>query len=1142
MRQSPARVRTGRPLMWGDPPVDAGGVEQASFHLPVGTATFMLTDVEDARRLRESAPEVMAAAIVRHDEVLDEAISRHGGVRRPQQDDGLSVVAAFTRASDAVAAALDVQWTCHREGWPDGASLRLRIALHTAEAQRRQEGNYFGQGVSRCTRLCEVAHGGQTVLSRATRDLVLDRLPEHAELADLGVHRLRDLGRPEQVFGLVHSDLPVEFPALRSLDTMPNNLPGELTSFVGRRVELARISDPLQWARLLTLTGAGGCGKTRLALQAAADAMDRHPDGVWWVELARLEEPTLLPAAVIDALGLSEVRGWALLDTLVEYLRAHRALVVLDNCEHLLAASAELVDALLRACPWLTILATSRAPLGVPGEMTWRVPSMSLPAELQREPIEALRQSDAVSLFIDRATQVRPEFVITAANAPAVAQICDDLDGIPLAIELAAARVRMLTPEQIARALSDRFRLLTGGARTVMPRHQTLEASIDWSYGLLSDGERVLLRRLSVFAGGWRLNAAEQVCPGQGIDRYAVLDLLTGLVDKSLVTTEDCGSEVRYGLLETVRQYATARLADAGELEDLRGRHLAYHLVLAQAAQTHVLGAGRDDPVLRTLATELPNLRAALEWAAATDPNAALRLVNALTLFWLFTGRYQEGHAAYARALDAAGEQPTPLRGRAIAARGSLGQYGGAYQAAHGWAQEALKIGQTCGDPWTQGRALHTLGLMSAIGDPASGRPLLEQSVQLATQAGDDWCRIDAAQCLALGWIVQDEFGTARPVLDDMYATATRLGYTWGFPWHWLCLGWEAMFQGQLAKARELLARSIAASDEVGLPITNGLANGFMTYLHVSCGDTELAYSLAGTTLQRVLETGAGFVVGLANQMLGRTEMALGELAAARGHLQTAVEVERLSGFLYMLSWHLALLGSLERLDGNHDASRARGNEALELARRLGSEWMQAGAERLLGRLALAAGEATDAERHIHEALGRLVAKGFAIDIPECLDVLAAVAARQESFEEAARLLGAAAAGRARLGIIRFPPEPEFWAETELTTREALGDEVYDAAFTSGAALGTEEAIGYVRRARGERKRPSRGWDSLTPTELQVVRHIAAGLTNRQIGQRMFISPSTVKAHLSHIFAKLGVPSRSHLAADATRHGLDRNN
>jgi predicted ATPase/DNA-binding CsgD family transcriptional regulator len=1084
----------------------------------------------------------MAAAIVRYHEVLDDAISQHRGVRRPQQDDGLSVVAAFTRASDAVAAALEVQRGCHREGWRGGVSLRLRIAVHTAEAQWREEGSYFGQGVSRGARLREVAHGGQVVLSRATRDLVLDRLPEHAELIDLGVHRLRDLGRPEQVFGLVHPDLPVKFPALRSLDTMPNNLPGELTSFVGRRVELVRISDPLQWVRLLTLTGAGGCGKTRLALQAAADAMDGHPDGVWWVELARLEDPTLLPAAVIDALGVTEVRGWAVLDTLIEHLRAHRALIVLDNCEHLLVACAELVDALLRACPWLTILATSRAPLGVPGEMTWRVPSMSLPGELQREPIQALRQSDAVSLFIDRARQVHPDFVITAANAPAVAQVCDDLDGIPLAIELAAARVRMLTPEQIAHALSDRFHLLTGGARTVMPRHQTLEASIDWSYGLLSDGERALLRRLSVFVDGWRLEAAEQVCPGEGIDRYAVLDLLGGLVDKSLVITEDCGSEVRYRLLETIRQYATARLVDAGELNDLRERHLAYHLMLAQAAETRVLGAVRDDPVLRTLATELPNLRAALVWAAATDPNAALRLVNALTLFWLFTGRYQEGHAAYARALDAAGEQPTPLRGRAIAARGSLGQYAGAYQAAHGWALEALKIGQTCGDPWTQGRALHTLGLMSSIGDPAGGRPLLEQSVQLATQAGDDWCRIDAAQCLALGWIVQDEFDAARPVLDDMYATAARRGYTWGFPWHWLCLGWEALFRGRLAAARELLGRSIAASDEVGLPITNGFANGFLTYVHVSGGEIELAYSLAGRTLQRVLETGAGFVLGMANQMLGRTEIALSDLVAARGHLQTAVEVERRSGFVYMLCWHLALLGSLERLDGNLEASRARGNEALELARQLGSDWMQAGAERLLGRLALAAGQATDAERHTHQALGRLVAKGFATDIPECLDLLAAVAAKQESFEEAARLLGAAAAGRARLGIIRFPPEPEFWAKIELTTREALGHEVYDAAFTAGAALATDEVISYVRRARGERKRPSRGWDSLTPTELQVVHHIAAGLTNRQIGQRMFISPRTVKAHLSHIFAKLGTPSRSQLAADATRHRLDRNN
>ncbi len=1048
----------------------ADAVDEATFHLPVGTVTFMLTDVEGSTRLWESAPEAMSAAVARHYELLDAAIALHGGVRPLEQGEGDSVVAVFIRASDALAAALDVQRAFHSEEWPEGAPLRLRVALHTAEAQLRDEGNYFGQGVNRCARLRAVAHGGQVVLSRTACELVLDRLPEHADLIDLGVHRLRDLGRREHVFGLVHPDLPVKFPALRSLDTVLNNLPGELTSFVGRRTELAQISDPLQRVRLLTLTGAGGCGKTRLALQAAADTMDHHPDGVWWVELARLEDPTLLPVAVIGALELREVPGRPLLDTLIEYLRARRALVVLDNCEHLLAACAQFTDALLRACASLRILATSRAPLGVPGEITWRVPSMSLPAEAQCEPVEALlRVSDAVSLFIDRARQVRPDFAITAANAPAVTQICHDLDGIPLGIELAAARVRMLAPEQISRALSDRFHLLTGGARTVLPRHQTLQASIEWSHELLPDGERTLLRRLSVFAGGWTLDAAEQVCPSGGIDRYDVLDLLTGLVDKSLVTTDEHGTQTRYHLLQTVREYATARLADAGEVDSLRDRHLAYHLTLVETAEPHVLGAGRDDPILHSLATELPNLRVALEWAAATAPDIGLRLVDALTLFWLFTGRYREGDTAYAHALDAAGEQPTPLRGRVLAGRGNLGLFGGVYEAAYGWAQAALETSEACDDLWAQGRAYAALGLMVSLGDPAGGRPLLERSVQLATQAGDDWCRTTAAQILAFAWIFQDEFGTARPVLDDAYATAIRLRYRWGFAWHWICVGWEAIFEGRLDEARELLLRAVAASDEVGDPITNVFANGLMAWAQLACGDTKLAYSLTGATLGRVLETGAGLALGLTYQMLGRTEMALGQLPAARGHLQTAVEVERLSGSVYLLAWHLALLGTLERIDKNLKTARGHAEEALEVARRLGSGWMRANAERLLGRLALVAGEVTEAERYVHDALGRLVDRGFALDIPECLDVLAAVANAQKSFEEAARLLGAAAAGREQLGIVRFPPEPEFWASVELTTREALGPDGYHAAFAAGATLKTNEVVTYVRRARGER-------------------------------------------------------------------------
>ena len=405
--------------------MSTGDFGYAAFHLPVGTVTFMLTDVEGSTSLWESAPEAMGTAIRRHYALLDAAIARHSGVRPVEQGEGDSVVAAFPRASQALAAALDIQLAMCSESWPEGALLRLRIALHTAETQLRDEANYFGETLNRCARLRATASGGQVVLSRATRDLVIDRLPAQADLIDLGVHRLRDLGRAEHIFGLVHPELPATFPPLRSRDTVSSNLPGELTSFIGRRAELAQLDDSLTRARLLTLTGAGGCGKTRLALQAAAAAaMDHHPDGVWWVALAGVEDPALVPVVVISALGLREVPGRPLLDTLVEHLHTPRALVVLDNCEHLLVACAQLLDALLRACALLRVLATSRVPLGVSGEIAWRVPSMSLPVEFQRGSVEAVHESDAVALFVDRATRVRHDFGISSASARAVAQIC----------------------------------------------------------------------------------------------------------------------------------------------------------------------------------------------------------------------------------------------------------------------------------------------------------------------------------------------------------------------------------------------------------------------------------------------------------------------------------------------------------------------------------------------------------------------------------------------------------------------------------------------------------------------------------------------------------------------------------------------
>ena len=637
--------------MWGEPEASAHLGGSGRFQLPAGTVTFLLSDIEGSTRLWEQSPEGMAGAVADTYAILDQAIARHGGVRPLEQGEGDSVVAAFSRASDAVGAALEVQRSLHAHRWPEGVALAMRLALHTADAQLRDEGNYFGVALSRCARLRGIAHGGQTVLSRATHDLVVDRLTDGVELADCGVHRLRDLGRPEHVYALVHPDLPAQPEPLLSLDAFPNNLPDQLTSFVGRDRELEEIRGALEQTRLLTLTGAGGVGKTRLALQSAADALERFPDGAWWVELAALSEGELIGEELVAAIGVRPLPGMTAVEASCMHLAERRALVVLDNCEHLLDNSAEAAEAVLHACPQVSVLTTSRTPLGVAGESEWRVPSLSLPTpEPNREPLEALGQSDAVRLFIERARKARPNFAVSNDNVPAVAQVCHALDGVPLAIELAAARVRMLSVDQIAAGLTDRFHLLTRGARTALPRHQTLHASVDWSHELLSDDERTLFRRLCVFAGGFTLDSVEEVCAGGGLERVAILDLLSSLVDKSLVVAEEHGPAVRYRLLETIRQYAAERLIAAAEQPALRERHRDAYVALAEQAAP-ALASRRE--LLDVLDTEAANLDAALDWALQTDPQRALRLCIALSDWWRLRGLYGAAERGFERALDA---------------------------------------------------------------------------------------------------------------------------------------------------------------------------------------------------------------------------------------------------------------------------------------------------------------------------------------------------------------------------------------------------------------------------------------------------------------------------------------------------------
>jgi predicted ATPase len=512
------------------------------------------------------------------------------------------------------------------------------MGLHVGEVER-QEAHYFGAPLYRCARLMATAHGGQVVLSEAAAALVRDALPAGAGLLDLGEHRLKDLATPERVFQLVHRDLPAAFPALRSLDARPHNLPLQPTSFVGREAELAAVRELLARHRLVTLTGPGGTGKTRLALQVAADVLPEYPDGVWLAELAGLADPALVPPAVAAAAGVREAPGWPVLAALTEALRPRRVLLLLENCEHLVEACARLAEALLRACPDVRLLATSREPLRLSGEQAFPVPPLALPAAGARAAAEALARYAAVALFVERAASVRPGFALTGANAAAVAAICARLDGLPLALELAAARSRLLPPAALLARLEGGpagtpLRLLSGGARDLPARQQTLRGAITWSHDLLAPDEQRLFRRFGVFAGGCALEAAEAVCGPDGdpgTDPLAPLDGLASLVDKSLLRQEEQPDGApRLAMLETVREYALERLAASGEAPAIGRRHAAYYLALAEQAEPHLqmsdqvaeLGGAREAAWLERLEAEHANLRAALRWWEARASRA----------------------------------------------------------------------------------------------------------------------------------------------------------------------------------------------------------------------------------------------------------------------------------------------------------------------------------------------------------------------------------------------------------------------------------------------------------------------------------------------------------------------------------------
>ena len=910
-----------------------------------------------------------------------------------------------------------------------------------------------------------------------------------------------------------------------------SNLPDELTSFIGRSAELARVRELLGEARLLTLVGAGGCGKTRLGLQSAADAVGRFADGVWWVELAAVEDGELVAGVVSSVLGLRERPGRALQEVLEEYLRDRRALLVLDNCEHLLKACAALVDALLRSCPGLVVLATSREALRVPGERPYRVPSLAVPAP-SGSPAE-VACSDAVRLFVDRAVQARYNFALTDANAGAVAAICRELDGMPLAIEVAAARVRMLSCDRIARELDDRFRLLTDGGRSVAARHETLRASIDWSYELCSEAEQVLLRRLSVWAGGFTLEGAEVVSADQTLDQRAVLEPLTGLVDKYLVDTEERGGEIRFRMLETIRQYAAERLDEAGEVGAVRVRHLAWCLELAERAEPELVR--HDAGVwLSRLAPEAANLRAALEWATARDADGALDLAGALAFFWLLQGRLAEGAAALDRVLEVAPE-PTAARGKVLWGLAELSARRGDFGACTAYAKRALRDGEAAAARTVVARALKVQGQIASVANHVRGRASLQRSVELARTAGDEWCVADAMRLLAATYVRQSEHDLARPILEDCYARARALGHRPLYAAYFNLRAWGELEHGRLRAARELAEQ---AANEPAEAVTIGLATALLIECDVLEGKPAEGRARAEPYMELMRTAGVGPAQVWAQSALVLADVAEGSPEVARARVEAMLRAIEGGPSYHMEAKLRRRLGVVLLLSGELDGAEGEARWVLDHATSGRNEYLGAIAQHLLGRVALGRGEAVKAEEHLHEALAVAHRRGFRLQTLNALEALAHIAAISSSPAEAARLLGAVAFAREQWGLVRWPQQSAVWARVEADVRARLGDDSFATCWAEGTALGLSGAVGYATRARGKRTRPLHGWESLTPTELEVLRHTASGLTNPQIGERMFISRNTVKTHLSHIFAKLAITSRAELAAEATKRGL----
>jgi predicted ATPase/class 3 adenylate cyclase/Tfp pilus assembly protein PilF len=1075
---------------------------------PLGTVTFLLTDIEGSTARWEEYPQAMKVALALHDKILRGAIETNGGYIF--QTIGDAFCAAFSTAVGALTAAISAQQALYQQDWGEIGFMRVRMALHTGDAGST-DGTYSGAAFDRAARLLPIGHGGQTLMTIATEQLVCDLLPPVATLLDMGERRFRDLLHSERVYSLQIKDLPHDFPPLKTLEGTPNNLPIRSTSLVGREKELeeCRMLLGREDVRLLTLLGPGGIGKTRLALHLGASMLDDFADGVFAVALAHVTEPALVAPTLAQALSVRQISSRSTTSVLIDYLRGKQILLILDNFEQLLEA-APLIWELLSAAPGLKIIVTSRSALDLAAEHIYQVPALSLPELGEVLDTDDIPRYEALNLFAERARAVKPDFTLTIENIQAVVGVCAQLDGLPLAVELAAARIKILSPQAMLSRLSGRLKLLTGGGQDLPERQKTLRATIEWSHELLNADEKKLFRWFSVFINGAPFEAVEAIAtPNPDGDDHEqvhidgdVLDTLSSLVSKSLVRhLPRADGTMRFGMLSTMREYGLERLTEFGEQAAISERHARFYMALAEDAEPGLRGSAQV-AWLRTLETEHDNLQAALAWATEHhEVEVGLRIAGALWRFWYINSYLSEGRNWLLQLLSL----PQPpgidaIRGKALNGAGSLIYNQGDYGLAQSLHEECLQIARKTGDRRSVAGALNNLGLIAKIrnhydeayslfeqalevnratgnrsweainynnmgnvrydqGDYVGARTFQEQSVALFVALGDSWGMAMSLAELGRVAFEQGNYGEARDLNGRSLGMQRDLGDKRNVADTLNKLGAVALNQGEYAEARDLFEQSLTLFRDLGDKRGMAASLHYLGVVAYRRGDYATARVYLEESLRSRMQLGDKRDIAESHNNLGIVAMAQGDYARAEVELTLCLQLWRELGNKALIPLSLNNLGLVAVCLGEFDRAVTLLEECLEASKTSGWRLGVALALLNLGLARGGQGDYTEAERLYNESLGMFEALGNKLHLATCLVRLAALAALTGAPEKALLLAGAANGVFEQLGISIPPFERPYYEPAIEAARVLLGEEQAAILWDKGCGLRSDEIV-----------------------------------------------------------------------------------